>query len=407
MQLLLALSQRPGETVDRNTLIDEVWAGRVVSDEALFRCVADLRKKLGDSSSAPKYVQTLPKRGYRLVASVKPLAPQGINPDPVPRPQASPVDSWRDDIEFDELKVVSFLAEGSMALLHLARDLSLQRLVVIKTLRPELAGDPVRRRRFHREALAAARITHPNVVAIHGVGELPVAGPYMVQQYIEGRSLEETLEIEGRIEGERARTILESVAAALCAAHDKRIIHRDLRPSNVLIATETGHVYLTDFGIAGIQETGHGDVTRLTQVDEILGDPHYVSPEQVQAEGATPQSDIYSFGILAYRLLTGRRSPYDDDMDPFVAHVKATAIPTATANPEVEASYARIVDRCLSKNPRLRPTCHELGSLLRPPEQPGAEVGSAGKLSGPQPKPLLWGLGAVIIIVLIFLGSKA
>lgn len=402
MQLLVALARRAGETVDRESLIDEVWDGRVVSDESLFRCVADLRKKLGDSSSAPKYVQTRPKRGYRLLATVKPLPAEGVSV-PVAGQRQSEVDSWRDEIEFDELKIVSFLAEGSMALLHLARDLALQRLVVIKTLRPELATDAVRRRRFHREALAAARISHPNVVAVYRVGELPVVGPYIVQQYIEGRSLEETLEIEGMITGERARAILHGVVLALCAAHDKRIIHRDLRPSNIMIAGDSGHAYLADFGIAGIQETGYGDVTRLTQVGEILGDPNYLSPEQVQGESATPQSDIYSFGILAYRLLTGRKSPYGEDLDPIVAHVKATATPAADANPALEPDYARTVDRCLSKNPRHRPTCHELAELLQAPGKTDDKDSKSVVSVRSTMTALQWGALALVAIGLVLL----
>ncbi len=403
MQLLVALANRAGETVDRESLIDTVWEGRVVSDEALFRCVADLRKKLGDSSSAPKYVQTLPKRGYRLLATVEPLRVGGSSAPPAEQSRSA-VDSWRDKVEFDGLKVVSFLAEGSMALLHLAKDLSLQRLVAIKTLRPELATDAVCRRRFHREALAAARIAHPNVVTVYRVGELPLAGPYIVQQYVEGRSLEETLEIEGMMVGERARAVLHSVVSALCAAHDNRIIHRDIRPSNIMISADSGHVYLTDFGIAGIQETGHGDVTRLTRVGETLGDPYYLSPEQVQGESATPQSDIYSFGILGYRLLTGRKSPYSEELDPVVAHAKATAMPALQANPALEPAYARIVDQCLSKNPRHRPTCHELVESLQAAETSDDNVASTTP-GRPSTTLLRWSvvtLAAICLLLLVF-----
>ena len=140
--------------------------------------------------------------------------------------------------------------------------------------------------------------------AVHRVGRLESGLPYIVQEYVEGRSLRDRLEAMGAAAAEGARGVLADVAAALSASHAKGVIHRDVRPGNVLLERDTGRAFLTDFGLAAVRDTGSQSEARLTQTGEILGDPHYASPEQLRGEKVTAQADVYSLGVLGYEILT-------------------------------------------------------------------------------------------------------
>ncbi|MBT8099863.1 MAG: protein kinase, partial [Gammaproteobacteria bacterium] len=303
MKLLLCLAERHGEVVERDTLIDVVWDGRVVSDEALFRCVAELRKRLGDSRKNPRYIRTVHKIGYQLVSAVSFEDADSKSVSSVDEPA---ILHWPHLQRFDNLEVIRHLGSGLMAHVHLARDIALERLVAIKTLRSDLNMSSNARQRFYREAKAAARLNHPNVTAIYRIGELSSDRPYIVQQFVEGKNLAELIEVEGALEIGYAISLLRELAAALAEAHHERIIHRDLKPGNILIEADSGRALLSDFGIAGIQETGRRDATQLTLAGEMLGEPRYMSPEQVRGEKATAQCDIYSYGLVAFEILSGR-----------------------------------------------------------------------------------------------------
>jgi serine/threonine protein kinase len=264
-----------------------------------------------------------------------------------------------------EFRLLRPLGEGVMALVYLAREPALERLVAVKVLRPELASDDVVRQRFLREARAAARVVYPNIVAMHRISELPDGSPYLIMEYVDGRTLADVLASEGPLEAEHARALLEQVAGALAAAHLKGIIHRDVRPGNVMVENDSGRAVLTDFGLAGIKETGSDLMTRLTSVGEMLGDPRYCSPEQLLGERVTEETDIYSFGIVGYEVVSGA-GPFDaaTPRQHVAAHLQQPPRPLAELRADVTPGLARLLERCLSRKPEHRPRAIEVRATL-------------------------------------------
>lgn len=263
------------------------------------------------------------------------------------------------------LELVCSLGSGSTAEVYLARDPALQRLVAIKVLRPQLAADPVARKRFEREARAAAGIAHPNVTVIHRVGRLSNELPYIVMEYVDGRTLREVIEVRGALELAEARPLLASLASALAAAHERGIVHRDIRPGNIFIESRTGRAVLADFGLAALLETGSAAATRLTATGVSIGEPFHMSPERIRGEALTPQSDVYALGILAYEVLTGR-GPYPaaSGSEMLAAHVQQEPLPLRSLRREVDPRLAALIERCLAKDPRRRPLAREVAAAL-------------------------------------------
>jgi tRNA A-37 threonylcarbamoyl transferase component Bud32 len=282
-----------------------------------------------------------------------------------------------------ELEVLRPLGSGDTANVYLAREPALQRLVAVKVLRPEVAADTVARQRFEREAQSAARISHANVTAIYRVGRLAGDVPYMVLEYIDGRTVSDILESGGTFDDTFARALLAAVAAALAAAHSRGIIHRDVRPGNVFVENRTARAVLGDFGIAALLESGSSSAARLTGVGVRLGDVRYMSPEQIRGEQLTEQSDVYAFGVLAFEVLTGR-GPYDarSDAERMVAHLQGTPRALKELRPTVEPRVAALVERCLAKDPRHRPLAGDIASALTVPVTPVATVQEVAEPEG-------------------------
>jgi serine/threonine protein kinase len=278
-----------------------------------------------------------------------------------------------------QLEPLRVLGAGTTAEVILAREPALQRLVAVKVLRAELAADAVARQRFEREAQSAARVLHPNVTAIHSVGRTAAGRPFIVMEYVEGRTLADLL-ASGPLEAERAIEVLGALAAALGAAHDRGVLHRDVRPGNVLIEHRTGRTVLGDFGIAGLLETGAAAATRLTAAGVMLGDVRYNSPEQISGDGAVEQSDVYALGVVAYEVLTGR-GPYDarSSAELLAAHMQQIPADLRQLAPALEPRIATLLMRCLAKDPNQRPLARELAAALR--ERGGEEDADAGPLS--------------------------
>jgi serine/threonine protein kinase len=266
-----------------------------------------------------------------------------------------------------EFQILRLLGEGSVAQVYLARERALQRLVAIKLMKSELAEDETARKRFERESRSAAKIHHNNVATVHRVGALEDETPFIIMEYIEGRNLADLLQAEGVMDIEQASHTLSQVASALAAAHENGIVHRDVKPENVVRQKDSDRVVLTDFGIAGILETGNETITRLTQQGQLLGDPRYMSPEHLLGESVTDESDVYSLGIMGYELLT-LKTPYEGttSVQLVTAHLKREPIPLARLRPDVDPSLAELLERCLSKNPRHRPRASEVAKALEP-----------------------------------------
>ncbi|MEX2281314.1 MAG: serine/threonine-protein kinase [Gemmatimonadota bacterium] len=269
-----------------------------------------------------------------------------------------------------ELEVIRRIGEGSVAEVYLAREPALKRMVAVKVLRHDVATDETSRLRFEREAQAAASIHHPNITSIYRVGRLPSGIPYIIMEYVDGRTLADLLEARGPLALDEVRRILASIASALAAAHRKNIVHRDVRPGNAILEEETRRVVLMDFGIAALIDTGTQDAKRLTTIGRPLGDPLHMSPEQLRGEAVTQQSDVYGIGVLAYELLTG--------VGPFGKRIgsQLTQEPPALHDlqPHLDVEFSALMKRCLAKNPEHRPRANEVfESLMRAPG-PGAST---------------------------------
>jgi serine/threonine protein kinase len=264
-----------------------------------------------------------------------------------------------------DLEILRQLGSGDTANVYLAREPALQRLVAVKVLRPDVAADTVARQRFEREAQSAARISHAHVTAIYRVGRLAGDVPYMVMEYIDGRTVQEILAAGSKFDLGYARDLLVSIAAALAAAHERGIVHRDVRPGNVFVENRTARAVLGDFGIAALLESGAESATRLTMLGVKLGDTRYMSPEQLRGEPVTEASDMYAFGILAYEVLTGR-GPYEakGEAQMMAAHVQGEPQKLRELRADIDPAVAARVESCLAKDANLRPRAEEIAAAL-------------------------------------------
>jgi eukaryotic-like serine/threonine-protein kinase len=251
----------------------------------------------------------------------------------------------------DRYQLGRLLGYGGMAEVHLGRDVRLNRDVAIKVLRADLARDPSFQTRFRREAHSAGSLNHPNIVAVYDTGEDQTpegAVPYIVMEYVDGRTLRDVLSTEGKLDPRRAMQMVAEVCGALDFSHRNGIIHRDIKPGNVMI-TKAGAVKVMDFGIARAVADGSATVT---QTAAVIGTAQYLSPEQARGEAVDARSDVYSTGCLLYELLTGH-PPFQGDSPVAVAyqHVRESAPVPSSVNAMVPREADSIVMKALAKNP--------------------------------------------------------
>jgi serine/threonine protein kinase len=254
----------------------------------------------------------------------------------------------------------SLLGNGGMGAVRDATDRRLGRPVAVKILRADLAEQTSARRRFETEAHAAARLAHPNVVMVFDSGE-DDGIPFLVMERLPGRTLADEL-AGGPLSLERARTVVREVLSALAAAHGAGIIHRDIKPGNVLL-TEDGHVKVSDFGIAKTV-----DDLDQTQTAELVATPGYLAPERLSGEAASQRSDLYSVGVLLYEALSGRR-PFERDT-PFAmmrAIERGEAEPLTSQRPTLSPEIVAVVERAMSVDPSERfESAGEMAAALEP-----------------------------------------
>lgn len=261
-----------------------------------------------------------------------------------------------------QFRVEREIGRGGMGIVYLARDVKLDRLVALKVLPPLLATQPVTRERFLREARTAARLAHPNVVPIYRADEAGGTA-FFAMAFVDGESLADRLRSRGPFAPAEAVRVLRDVAWALAYAHASNVVHRDVKPENILIERQGGRVLVTDFGIA--HRTAAGDA-RLTQDGTMLGTLHYMSPEQVQGLPLDGRSDLYALGVVGFQLLSGRL-PFDTLEGPAVllAHATRPAPRLHELAPSVPVALAAVIDRSLAKDPAARyATGEELADAL-------------------------------------------
>ena len=281
-----------------------------------------------------------------------------LRSNPTPDPE-SPDDAGAPSLDRELLdaalegrfQVVREIGRGATGVVYLARDLALHRMVAIKALRWECLSDEEERDRFRREARTTGQLSHPNIVALHTFAETADA-MYMVLGWVDGGSLADRLRREPRLPVAEALPIILGVASALAHAHGEGLVHRDLKPENVLIDRRSGRALLADFGVATQPMRDMGMNGRRRS----FGTPHFMSPEQAAGETEVDaRSDIFSLGVLAYTMLSGRR-PFDAPTAEALAaqQVSAEHPPLREVAPHVPTAVAAAVERCMEKEPAAR-----------------------------------------------------
>jgi serine/threonine-protein kinase len=257
----------------------------------------------------------------------------------------------------ERYRVERLLGRGGMGEIYLARDTRLDRPVAVKLLARELAHDAHLHERMRREALLAARLSHPNLVAMLDAGE-EAGRPFLVMEYVAGETLATRLRRDGPLQPSRVLSIGGDLAAALAHVHELGMVHRDVKPDNVFL-TPTGVVKLGDFGIARAIEQ-----PRVTEIGTILGTASYLAPELLSGGDATPASDVFGLGVLLYEAASGELPRHGATVGDLS---RADPCPLALIAPELPARLVWLVDRCLVRDPGSRPSAAELATEMQAP----------------------------------------
>ena len=329
MEVLVYLARHPGEVIPKERLIQAVWADTFVTDWSLSHAVSELRKAFEDDATNPRFIQTLPKRGYRLIAKVESVEESAEH-------------------RYERKEVIG---EGAMGQVYLAEDQWLRRKVALKFLREE-GEDEKARKRLLREARATAALDHPFICKVYDTGEME-GRTFIAMEYVEGKTLKQKL-AEGVLEPREALGIAGEMAEALERAHLERIVHRDVKPSNVML-TDQGHVKVMDFGIAKRLRAPEGQEQEwsVSLTDEVstLGTLPYMSPEQVRGQKVDTRSDLFSFGVVLYEMLTGLH-PFRRPVaaDTAAAILEKEPVPLRRIRPELPQEAESLVTKLLAKD---------------------------------------------------------
>ena len=293
----------------------------------------------------------------------------------------------------DHYEILSPLGAGGMGEVWRSRDIRLNREVAIKVLPASFANDGDRLRRFEQEALATSALNHPNIMTIHDIGTAPQefgGGPYLVTELLEGATLREQLN-EGALPVRKAIEYAQQIATGLAAAHERGIVHRDLKPENLFV-TSDGRVKILDFGLAKLKPRQVGGVEtqaptqeKITAPGTVMGTVGYMAPEQVRGQEADHRTDIFSFGVILYEMLSGRRTfSGESAVEVMNAILKEEPPELSETNTKVSPQLEKIVRRCLEKQPERRfHSAHDLGFALETLSTPsGSELPATTESAG-------------------------
>jgi serine/threonine-protein kinase len=348
MDLLVFLSRHPDEVHSRQRIIDEVWRVEAIAENTLTHAIAELRKALGDDAQDPRYIETIHRRGYRLL----------VRPGTVSEEQSSASRTVSHFI------LLEHLGSGGMGVVYRAHDRRLDREVAIKVLPEEVAQDEDRLARFEREAKLLASLNHQNIATLHGLEEHR-GQRFLVMELVEGETLAGRIE-KGPLPFDDALDIAFQITEGLEAAHGRGVIHRDLKPANVMVDSDGG-VKVLDFGLAKAfdpEDSGPQSpeslaesptlTAGLTRGDVLLGTAAYMSPEQARGRPVDKRADIWAFGCVLYEMLTGSRAFAGATATEILAAIIKEEPDWENLPAETSAPVRRLLRRCLTKDPRDR-----------------------------------------------------
>ena len=380
LKMLVASS---GDLVTHEEIRKKLWPNDTVVeyDHSIHTAIKKLRQALGDSVERPKYVETVPRRGYRLIVPVEKCLEQPVD---VINPEAQlesrptvPLDGNLIGKRVSHYRVLEVLGGGGMGLVYKAEDIKLGRRVALKFLPHELKEDPVALERFEREARATSALDHPNICAVYEFGEYEDQ-PFIVMQFLEGQTLRELIEnaaADARgspssvpktsLPYKTTLDLARQIASGLNAAHEKGILHRDIKPANIFI-TNRGEAKILDFGVAKILESdsphdadsigaaklppGEGGLS-LTRTGIALGTASYMSPEQIRGEKLDARTDLFSLGLVLYEMATGRQAFAGGTAESVHSAIfHGSPIPARELSPGIPPKLEEIIDKALEKD---------------------------------------------------------
>src|SRR5712664_2773155 len=276
----------------------------------------------------------------------------------------------------DRYRVVALAGRGGMGEVYRAEDLKLSQIVAIKFLPPSLSQDAGALARFHSEVRIARQVSHPNVCRVFDIGDADGV-PFLTMEYVDGEDLGSLIRRIGRLSSDKAIEIARQICAGLAAAHERGVIHRDLKPTNLML-DGAGKIRITDFGLASIAAS-------IENADVKAGTPAYMAPEQLEGKEVTSKSDLYSLGLVLYEILTGKRA-FNATTLPELIKQRESSVPAnpSTLVPELDPLIERVILRCLEKDPAQRPASALQVAAALPGGDPLAAALAAGETPSPE-----------------------
>src|SRR5246127_1814932 len=371
-QVLRMLLEREGKIVTREEIKSRLWPNDTVVDfdHSINATIKTLRRALGDSADNPRYIETLARRGYRVMLPIQYLeSGPGIAPGEVSA-EAPLQSSSLTGMQVSHYRVLDVIGAGGMGMVYKAEDLKLGRLVALKFLPGEFAGDAVALKRFEREAQTASALNHPNICTIYEIEEHE-GQPFIAMEFLQGENLRDRLSAwkQKLLPHRELLEISAQVSNGLQAAHDKGIIHRDIKPANIFLC-KSGTVKILDFGLAKlagsdvamegaeaasatVPETSSTESLKkaLTRTGTTAGTAGYMSPEQVRHEELDTRSDLFSFGLVVYEMACGQRAfTGQTRVDVHEAILHQPPAPARACNPVLPRSLDLVLAKALEKD---------------------------------------------------------